>query len=72
VGRMLTALGLVAAGLGISLVPKSVAALRPPSVRFAALVDQTAPWAPLTLAFRDGEKRPVVTDLLATTRSFAP
>ena len=72
VGRMLTALGLVAAGLGISLVPKSVAALRPPGVRFAALVDQTAPWAPLTMAFRDGEKRPVVTDLLATTRSLAP
>lgn len=72
VGRMLTALGLVAAGLGISLVPKSVAALRPPGIRFSTLVDQTAPWAPLTLAFRDGEKRPVVTDLLATTRSRAP
>ena len=69
VGRMLTALGLVAAGLGLSLVPKSVAALRPPGVRFAALIDQAAPWAPLTLTFRAGENRPVVTDLLATTRS---
>ena len=68
VGRMLTALGLVAAGLGVTLVPKSVSALRLAGVRYATLTDGDAPWAPLTLAHRAEERRPVVTGLLGIAR----
>ena len=68
VGRMLTALGLVAAGLGVTLVPKSVSALRLAGVRYAALTDGDAPQAPLTLAHRAEERRPVVTGLIGIAR----
>lgn len=64
VDRMLTAIGLVAAGIGITTVPASMAALRPPGVRHATLAKSDALHAPLTLVHRTGETRPVVTGLL--------
>ena len=68
VGRMLTAVSLVAAGVGITMVPASMAALRPPGVRYASLHGPGRFDAPLTLIHRTGDTRPVVTGLLDLVR----
>ena len=72
VGRMLTAISLVAAGVGITTVPASMAALRPPGVRYASLDGQGRLEAPLTLIHRIGEARPVVVDLLSLAVAASP
>lgn len=56
--RMLATLSLVAAGLGVTVVPASMRRLHPDGIEYRDL-DQTAPIAPLNLACRSGEGSPV-------------
>ena len=71
VGRMLTAISLVAAGVGITLVPGSLAAIRSQGVRHARLRPEDRLDAPLTVAHRSGESRPAVLGLLNVVREVA-
>lgn len=71
VGRMFTAISLVAAGVGVTLVPAAMSALRPSGVGYATLTGAGAPRAPLTVAFHKEELRPVVIQLLQTLRAAA-
>ena len=68
VERMLTAVSLVAAGLGVTLVPASMTKLRAFKVIFTALTSPETLRAPLTLVHRQGETRPAVTGLLQSVR----
>lgn len=63
VGRMLTNINLVAAGVGISLVPGSMQEIRLGGVRYRRVISPTPLRAPLTLAVRGGETRPTVVNL---------
>ncbi|HET6184800.1 MAG TPA: LysR family transcriptional regulator [Acetobacteraceae bacterium] len=60
VGRMLTNLTLVAAGVGVSLVPASMQEIRLAGVRYRRINSPTPLRAPLTLATRTDEQRPTV------------
>ena len=71
VGRMLTAINLVAAGVGISLVPGSMRSIRLGGVCYVPLRAPAGLDAPLTLAHRAGDDRAVVTDLIALTGQVA-
>ncbi len=55
VPRMLTALNLVAAGTGISVVPASMQGTHPHTIVYCSLAEDTRLDAPLTLAYRAGE-----------------
>jgi len=55
VPRMLTALNLVAAGTGISVVPASMQGTHPHTIVYCSLAEDTGLDAPLTLAYRAGE-----------------
>jgi DNA-binding transcriptional LysR family regulator len=65
VGEMQTVIGLVAAGLGISFVPESVAAAGRHDVTFRALQGE-APTVELSLAWRRGERGPLLDAFLET------
>ena len=52
---MLTALNLVAAGTGISVVPASMQVTHPHTIVYCSLAEDTGLDAPLTLAYRAGE-----------------
>ncbi|CQR61172.1 LysR family transcriptional regulator [Streptomyces leeuwenhoekii] len=58
-GHMQTILGLVAAEVGVSVVPRTMAALRQPGVAFQRLGPEPAP-LPIQLVWRHGEVSPVV------------
>lgn len=62
-----TLLGLVAAGLGVSLAHRSTAQLRPPGVRFAILSDPSLPMR-TGLASRKEETGPVTNRFLSVAR----
>ena len=55
VDRMMTNLNLVAAGVGLSVVPASMGGVHPHAIRYVALADSAPLDAPLTLVSRDGE-----------------
>ncbi|XPG47605.1 LysR substrate-binding domain-containing protein [Variovorax sp. KK3] len=55
VDRMMTNLNLVAAGVGLSVVPASMGGVHPHAIRYIALADSAALDAPLTLVSREGE-----------------
>lgn len=55
VPRMLTALNLVAAGAGVSVVPTSMQGTHPHTIVYCPLTDDIQLDAPLTLAYRAGE-----------------
>lgn len=55
VDRMMTALSLVAAGVGVTVVPASMAGLHPEAVVYRPLAEGARLDAPLTLVHRDGE-----------------
>ncbi|OUM01407.1 LysR family transcriptional regulator [Variovorax sp. JS1663] len=55
VDRMMTNLNLVAAGVGLSVVPASMGGVHPHAIRYAALADSAPLDAPLTLVSREGE-----------------
>ncbi|MFD0395437.1 LysR substrate-binding domain-containing protein [Streptomyces nogalater] len=58
-GHMQTILGLVAAEVGVSVVPRTMAALRQPDVVFQRLDPEPAP-LPMQLVWRHGDTSPVV------------
>ena len=64
VEQMLIALNLVAAGVGISVVPASMREVRPEGIAYCPLLDAPSLIAPLTLVYRRDETRPIVTDFI--------
>ncbi len=69
--RILSTLSLVAAGLGVSLVPASLQRLRMDGVVFRSLSRASRPQAPLNLAHRRGETSAVVRRFVALVRRTA-
>src|SRR6266851_5162951 len=69
--RILSTLSLVAAGLGVSLVPASLQRLRMDGVVFRRLASENRPKAPLNLAQRRGETSAVVRRFVALVRRTA-
>jgi len=70
--RMLSTLNLVAAGLGVSIVPASMQALHMDGVAFSALKDRPALRAPLTFAHRRNERSPVVQRFISLVGQAIP
>jgi DNA-binding transcriptional LysR family regulator len=71
VAEMQTVIGLVAAGVGISLVPESVRALARHGVTYRPL-DGDAPVVRLAMAWRATDESPVLTAFLEKARAAAP
>jgi DNA-binding transcriptional LysR family regulator len=71
VAEMQTVIGLVAAGVGISLVPESVRALVRHGVTYRPL-DGNAPVVRLAMAWRATDESPVLTAFLEKARAAAP
>ena len=69
--RMLATLSLVAAGLGVSLVPQSMRRLRVHGVLYRPLAADCRLVAPLNLAFRRGESAPAARRFIALARQGA-
>jgi DNA-binding transcriptional LysR family regulator len=64
VEQMLISINLVAAGVGISLVPASLREVRQEGIAYCPISDAPSLIAPLTLVYRHGEARPIVTDFI--------
>ncbi len=60
--QFVTLLALVAAGLGVAIVPESVRTLRHEGVHYARLRDTEA-WSEITSALRANERQPVALDI---------
>jgi len=71
VEHMLTGINLVAAGVGISLVPASIREIRQQGIVYCPVSDAPALVAPLTLIYRRGEAQPIVTDFIKLSRKLA-
>jgi DNA-binding transcriptional LysR family regulator len=71
VEQMLTSINLVAAGVGISLVPASIREIRQEGIVYCPVLDAPSLVAPLTLVYRRGESRPIVTDFIELSRNLA-
>jgi DNA-binding transcriptional LysR family regulator len=71
VEQMLTAINLVVAGVGISLVPASIREIRQQGIVYCSVSDAPSLVAPLTLVYRRGEAQPIVTDFIELTRKLA-
>jgi DNA-binding transcriptional LysR family regulator len=71
VEHMLTSINLVAAGVGISLVPASIREIRQEGIVYCPVSDAPSLVAPLTLVYRRGEARPMVTDFIELSRRLA-
>ena len=71
VEQMLTSMNLVAAGVGISLVPASIREIRQEGIVYRPILDAPSLVAPLTLVYRRGETRPFVTDFIELSRNLA-
>jgi DNA-binding transcriptional LysR family regulator len=69
--RILSTLSLVAAGLGVSLVPASLQRLHMDGVVFRRLTNEPRPIAPLNLAYRRSENSPAVRSFIALVRNAA-
>src|SRR6266404_3759691 len=69
--RILSTLSLVAAGLGVSLVPASLQRLHMDGVVFRPLSDDPRPRAPLNLAYRRSESSAAVRSFIELVRSAA-
>jgi DNA-binding transcriptional LysR family regulator len=61
VEQMLISVNLVAAGVGISVVPASIRELRQEGIAYCPIADAPSLIAPLTLVYRRSEARPIVT-----------
>lgn len=70
--RITSALGLVAAGLGISLVPESMRDVALQGVSYRRLAGPIQPVAPLILASRRGDPSPVVRHFLRAVAAACP
>jgi len=71
VPRMLSAVNLVAAGVGISFVPASMGKVGLQQVVYRRLSTSPPLTAPLTLAWRAGNEDPIVANFIAVTRTEA-
>jgi DNA-binding transcriptional LysR family regulator len=71
VEQMLTGINLVAAGVGISLVPASIREIRQDGIVYCPVLDAPSLVAPLTLVYRHGETQPIVTDFIELSRKLA-
>jgi DNA-binding transcriptional LysR family regulator len=71
VEQMLTGINLVAAGVGISLVPASIREIRQEGIVYCPVLDAPSLVAPLTLVHRRGEAQPIVTDFIELSRKLA-
>jgi DNA-binding transcriptional LysR family regulator len=71
VEQMLISINLVAAGVGISLVPASIREIRQEGIVYCPILDAPSLVAPLTLVYRRGEARPIVTDFIELSRNLA-
>jgi DNA-binding transcriptional LysR family regulator len=71
VEQMLTSISLVAAGVGISLVPASIREIHQEGIAYCPVLDAPSLIAPLTLVYRRGEARPIVTDFIELSRKLA-
>ena len=71
VEQMLTGINLVAAGVGISLVPASIQEIRQEGIVYCPVLDAPSLVAPLTLVYRRGEAQPIVTDFIELSRKLA-
>jgi DNA-binding transcriptional LysR family regulator len=69
--RIISTLNLVAAGLGVSLVPESLRRLQMDGVVYRKLSDDSEPTAPLILACRRGENAAAVQRFIDLVRSTA-
>lgn len=69
--RIVSTLNLVAAGLGLSLVPASLQRMHMDGVTYRALAGPDLPMAPLHLASRRGEASPVVRRFLSLAKDTA-
>ena len=70
VEQMLISINLVAAGVGISLVPASIREIRQDGIAYCPVMDAPSLIAPLTLVHRRGEARPMVTDFIELSRKL--
>jgi DNA-binding transcriptional LysR family regulator len=68
VPRMITAINLVAAGQGVSLVPASMRVLHTESVAYRALAPGALPPMPLTLVYRQHDPSALVRNFIAVAR----
>jgi len=71
VEQMLIGINLVAAGVGISLVPASIREIRQQDIAYCPVLDAPSLVAPLTLVYRRGEAAPIVTDFIEVSRKVA-
>jgi DNA-binding transcriptional LysR family regulator len=71
VEQMLISINLVAAGVGISLVPASIREIRQEGIIYCPVLDAKSLVAPLTLVYKRGEARPLVTDFIELSRKLA-
>ena len=71
VEQMLTAINLVAAGVGISPVPASIREIRQEGIVYCPVLDAPSLVAPLTLVYRRGETQPIVGDFIELSRKLA-
>ena len=69
--RIVSTLNLVAAGLGLSLVPASLRRMHMDGVTYRAIAGRDQPVAPLLLASRRGEASPVVRRFLSLAKETA-
>jgi DNA-binding transcriptional LysR family regulator len=68
--QMLTVIGLVAAGMGLSLVPASMRTVRWKGIVYRPVEDQMPPVADLAVAWRRDETSPVVQAFLGVVREI--
>jgi DNA-binding transcriptional LysR family regulator len=71
VDHMLTNINLVAAGIGVSVVPASMRGFRKDSVVYCRLDDAGGLHAPITLAYPAGNRNPVAANFIALVRRHA-
>jgi DNA-binding transcriptional LysR family regulator len=71
VEQMLTSINMIAAGVGISLMPASMREIRQEGIAYCPVLDAPSLVAPLTLVYRRGEVRPIVTDFIELSRKLA-
>jgi DNA-binding transcriptional LysR family regulator len=71
VEQMLTSINMIAAGVGISLMPASMREIRQEGIAYCPVLDAPSLVAPLTLVYRRSEARPIVTDFIELSRKLA-
>ena len=71
VEQMLTSITLIAAGVGISLMPASIREIRQEGIVYCPILDAPSLVAPLTLVYRRGEVRPIVMDFIELSQKLA-